>query len=94
MDDLINLCLALKKDLMELKNDFLLFKDRCNENVHLDYVRKEKIIQALDISPRTFNRIMHNYNLPFCKINNIIYLKISDLQNFLNNNYQTNNFKK
>jgi len=88
MFELIELCNGIKGDLQGIiktlakitKTRTQLFSDEWN--------RKDAVLKLLGISPRTFNRMIYSGQLPYSKINGIIYIKTTDVENLLNENYR------
>lgn len=51
------------------------------------WVRKEKVMKMMGISSRTFQRLTSSGQLPYSKINGIVFISVSDIDELLNKNY-------
>lgn len=89
MENLVTLFSQLRKDLQGIIKT-LANLSKTQEQVLLEkWIRKERAVKALGISSRTFQRLTTSGQLPFSKVNGIVFIKITDLDELLNNNYKS-----
>jgi len=93
MYELMQLCNDIKSDLQgvikslakitKIQSRILGISDEWN--------RKEEVLKLLAISPRTFNRLISTGKLPYSKVSGITFIKTSDVEKLLNENYHNQN---
>lgn len=88
MEDLQTLMLSIQKDLKDLKNEIASINKHKDPFFIENWLMKDKVIKLLNISQRSFTRLIVNNKLPFSKINGRIYVKIEDLESLLEKNYK------
>ena len=93
MYELMQLCNDIKSDLQgvikslakitKIQSRFLGINDEWN--------RKEEVLKLLAISPSTFYRLIRTGDLPYSKVGGITFIKTSDVEKLLKENYHNQN---
>src|ERR1035437_4741061 len=91
MNELLKICQDIQKDLQELKTALvslkLIPKAFGTSYQNLEWLRTDQVIQMLGITNQTLYRLTSANKLPFTKVGGIIYIKHSDVDRLLNENY-------
>jgi hypothetical protein len=90
MEELIILCKGIVNDLREIKKTLAIICKLRNPQLSDDWNRKDVTIKLLDISPRTYYRLLETKKLPYSKVNGIVYVKSSEIEKLLNDNFKNN----
>ena len=88
MNEVIDLCCEIKSDLQAIKTSLAKLTKEHALKLSESWNRKEEVMTILGISDRTFTRLIHTRKLPFARVNGLIYIKSSDIENLLNENYK------
>ena len=88
MNDLITLYSEIKKDVQGLSKALAKITLSHSKRLAEEWNRKDEAMRILRISPRTLNRLTSTGKLPFSKINGLVFIKTSDIEHLLNENYK------
>ena len=88
MNDLITLYSEIKKDVQGLSKALAKITLSHSRRLAEEWNRKDEAMRILRISPRTLNRLTSTGKLPFSKINGLVFIKTSDIEHLLNENYK------
>lgn len=87
MNDLVVLYSEMKRDLQGMKRSLAKIAETSSHGLMGEWCRKEECMKMMGISARTFSRLTRSGKLPFSKINGLIFIKTSDIERLLNENY-------
>ena len=88
MNDLITLYSEIKKDVQGLSKALAKITLSPSKRLAEEWNRKDEAMRILRISPRTLSRLTATGKLPFSKINGLVFIKTSDIEHLLNENYK------
>ena len=88
MNDLITLYSEIKKDVQGLSKALAKITLSHSRRLAEEWNRKDEAMRILGISPRTLSRLTKSGKLPFSKINGLVFIKTSDIEHLLNENYK------
>lgn len=88
MNEVLELCLELKSDMQGIAKSLAKLTKQQALSMSERWTRKEEVMQILGISARTFDRLIHDKKLPCTRINGLIFIKTSDIETLLNDNYK------
>jgi|SRR5690554_4581880 len=87
MNEIIDLILKLSQDVQTMKaylyQTHISRKDKFSD----EWIDGQDVMQMLYISKRTLQSLRDNGKLPFTRINNKFYYKLSDLESLMEDNY-------
>ena len=87
----MQLCNDIKSDLQGVIKSLAKITKTHTQLVSEEWNRKEEVLKLLAISPRTFNRLISTGKLPYSKVSGITFIKTSDVEKLLNENYHNQN---
>lgn len=90
MNNLVVLYSELKREMQGLKKTLVKLSKTHSQRLMEEWLRKDECMKLMGISNRTLNRLTHSGQLPFSKINGLVYIKTTDLERLLNENYKLN----
>jgi hypothetical protein len=88
MKELLSLCSEIKRDLQEIIRSLAKITKTHAQVLIDEWSRKDETLKILGISSRTFNRLTNTGQLPFSKVNGLIFVKTTDIEGLLNKNYK------
>jgi hypothetical protein len=91
MNELLVLYSEMKRDLQGMKKSLAKISESHANGFWERWNRKTETMKIMGISARTLNRLTSSGVLPFSKINGLIYIKTSDIDRLLNENYNGTN---
>ena len=90
MDDILPTLIVMRRELQLLTKSLAKMSKTHAQRLIEEWNRKAQVLKILGISPRTLDRLTSSGMLPCSKINGLIYIKTSDVERLLNENYVNN----
>ena len=87
MEDLISILSGMRRELECLVKSLAQVKKSHTQCLTEEWNRKPQVLKMLGISKRTLGKLTHTGQLPFAKINGILYFRTSDVERLLNDHY-------
>lgn len=96
MEDLIKLLLQITLEIKHIKESLKLLNKSRYDNLKEAWVDSLDVMNMLHVSRRTIRTLRNKGQLPFTRIGNKIYFKLSDVERILefHNKYKLNNHEK
>lgn len=89
MMDLMQAIQKLTGELRDIKVQLQEFNKTRLEKINEAWIDAQDVMQVLHISKRTLQTLRDNGTLPYSRINNKFYYKLSDIESLLESNYST-----
>jgi len=91
MNDLLVLYSEIKRELQGLKKSLAKISESRAHQLLEEWNRKPDAMRIMGISARTLNRLTATGQLPFSKVGGIVFIKSTDIEHLLNENYHNKN---
>ncbi|HEY3373385.1 MAG TPA: helix-turn-helix domain-containing protein [Prolixibacteraceae bacterium] len=87
MSDLPIILSGMRRELELLSKSVTLIVKTQSQRLAEEWNRKQQASKILGISLRTLNKLTSSGKLPVSKVNGLIFIKTSDIERLLNENY-------
>lgn len=87
MNDLLVLYSEIKREMQGIKRSLAKIVESQSHRLVEEWCRKEECMKIMGISARTLHRLTSSGKLPFSKVNGLIFIKTTDIERLLNENY-------
>lgn len=87
MTQLVDLILGLQNDIKVLKTYIDFYRKSRFEQLRESWITGTEVKDMLQISQRKLQSLRDDGRLPFTRIDNKIYYRVSDIENLLERNY-------
>lgn len=88
MSDMVSLYSEIWREMQGLTKALALISKAPSQRLKEEWNRTSETMKIMGISSRTLARLMRTGKLPSSKVNGILYIKTSDIERLLNNNYK------
>lgn len=87
MQEIIKLVSTIRQDIAALNSLILQQSKTHAQYLSEEWITKDQVMKLLKISPRTLETMKANGELPYSKIQGMIYFRTIDIENALNQHY-------
>lgn len=91
MNEILILFGEIKREVQGLTKALAKFSKTHAQRLMEEWNRTPEVLKILGISNRTLNRLTNTGKLPHSKVNGLVYIKTTDIERLLNENYQNQN---
>lgn len=91
MNEILIIFGEIKRDVQGLKKALAQFSKTHAQRLREEWQRTPEVMKIMGISNRTLTRLTNSGKLPFSKVNGLVYVKTSDIEKLLNENYHNQN---
>lgn len=91
MNEILPVFQEIKREVQGLTKALAKFSKTHAQRLLEEWNRTPEVMKIMGISNRTLTRLIHSGQLPHSKVNGLIYVKTTDIERLLNENYHNKN---